>query len=263
MYTSLKPETRPNLVEYSTNLLAAGGTQLKVDGEITIDVTFGKLDFPISLVVADLGGLQGILGSRFIRSAEDVVFDLKKGTIVVGSQVCYLHEKSGEASYVRIEQTVEVPCNHELQVIGRVSPNWPLDTRDKGLIEVADDFDKKSGLIIPRTLVEVEYWQVMVTLSNFNDHPISVEEGTIVGALAPVEYVGRISSQIAATRQRKQVDDLPEYLRPLIDTEQLTEDQVIFFIYFLFQLFTLGDIGHGRFSYSPSCAEDSFCSQTN
>ena len=227
VYTSLKPETRPNLVEYSTNLLAAGGTQLKVYGEITIGVTFGKLDFPISLVVADLGGLQGILGSRFIRSAEDVVFDLKKGTMVVGSEVCYLHEKSGEAScYVRIEQTVEVPCNHEIQVIGRVSPNWPLDTCDKGLIEVADDFDKKSGLIIPRTLVKVEDWQVMVTLSNFNDHTISVEEGTIVGALAPVEYVRRISSQIAATRQKKQVDDLPEYLRPLIDTEQLTEDQI-------------------------------------
>ena len=157
VYTSLKPETRPNLVEYSTNLLAAGGTQLKVYGEITIDVTFGKMDFPISLVVADLGGLQGILGGRFIRSAEDVVFDLKKGTMVVGSEVCYLHEKSGEAScYVRLEQTVEVPCNHELQVIGRVSPNWPLDTCDKGLIEVADDFDKKSGLIIPRTLVKVE-----------------------------------------------------------------------------------------------------------
>ena len=69
-------------------------------------------------------------------------------------------------------------------------------------------------------------WQVMVTLSNFNGHPISVEEDTIVGALAPVEYVRRISSQIAATRQKKQVDDLPEYLRPLIDTEQLTEDQV-------------------------------------
>ena len=80
-------------------------------------------------------------------------------------------KKSGEAScYVRLEQTLEVPCNHELQVIGRVSPNWPLDTRDKGLIEVADDFDKKSGLIIPRTLVKVEDWQVMVTLSNFNDH---------------------------------------------------------------------------------------------
>ena len=134
-----------------------------------------------------------------------------------------------DVQYSRLEQTLEVPCNHELQVIGQVSPNWPLDTRDKGLIEVADDFDKKSGLIIPRTLVKVEDWQVMVTLSNFNDHPISVEEGTIVGALAPVEYVRRISSQIAATRQKKQVDDLPEYLRPLMDTEQLTEDQVSFF----------------------------------
>ena len=55
-----------------------------------------------------------------------------------------------------------------------------------------------------------------------------------MGALAPVEYVRRISSQIAATRQKKQVDDLPEYLRPLMDTEQLTEDQVSFFLMFFY-----------------------------
>ena len=41
---------------------------------------------------------------------------------------------------IRLEQVVEVPGNHEVQVVGRVSPNWPLATCDRGLVEAARDF---------------------------------------------------------------------------------------------------------------------------
>ena len=102
---------------------------------------FGKTEFVIPLVVTDLGGLQGILGNRFIRSAEDVDFDLRRGTMSVGSEVYCLHERAGEGDcYVRLEPVVEVPVNHEVQVVGRVSPNWPLATCDRGLVEAARDF---------------------------------------------------------------------------------------------------------------------------
>ena len=110
-------------------------------GEVTLDVRLAQIDFSIPLVVADLGGLQGILGNRFIRSADDVDFDLRRGTMSVGSEVYYLHERAGEGDcYVRLEQVVEVPGNHEVQVVGRVSPNWPLATCDRALVEAARDF---------------------------------------------------------------------------------------------------------------------------
>ena len=149
-YNTLDPATRPSLLEYPTELLAAGGTQLRVYGEANVEVRFGSLDFAIPVVVADLGDLQGILGNRFIRSAEDVTFDLRKGTMTVGEQVCYLHERAGEDScYVRIKESVQIPGNHEVQVMSRVSPNWPLATCRRGLIEVADDFEleHRKGLL--------------------------------------------------------------------------------------------------------------------
>ena len=141
VYTSLDPSIRPSLMEYSVSLLAAGGAPLKVYGQIAVEVKFGKTEFVIPLVVTDLGGLQGILGNMFIRSAEDVEFDLRRGTMSMGSEVYYLHERAGEVDcFVRLEQVVEVPGNHEVQVVGRVSPNWPLATCDRGLVEAARDF---------------------------------------------------------------------------------------------------------------------------
>ena len=141
VYRALDPEIRPDLLECVTNLLAAGGAPLKVYGQIAVEVKFGKTEFVIPLVVTDLGGLQGILGNMFIRSAEDVEFDLRRGTMSMGSDVYYLHERAGEVDcFVRLEQVVEVPGNHEVQVVGRVSPNWPLATCDRGLVEAARDF---------------------------------------------------------------------------------------------------------------------------
>ena len=141
VYRALDPEIRPDLLECVTNLLAAGGAPLKVYGQIAVEVKFGKTAFVIPLVVTDLGGLQGILGNMFIRSAEDVEFDLRRGTMSMGSEVYYLHERAGEVDcFVRLEQVVEVPGNHEVQVVGRVSPNWPLATCDRGLVEAARDF---------------------------------------------------------------------------------------------------------------------------
>ena len=141
VYTSLDPSIRPSLMEYSVSLVAAAGAPLKVYGQIAVEVKFGKTEFVIPLVVTDLGGLQGILGNMFIRSAEDVEFDLRRGTMSMGSEVYYLHERAGEGDcFVRLEQVVEVPGNHEVQVVGRVSPNWPLATCDRGLVEAARDF---------------------------------------------------------------------------------------------------------------------------
>ena len=226
VYLGIDPEGRPTLAEYSTDLLAAGGSQLNVYGQIVAEVQFGQVNFTIPLVVADLGGLQGILGNKFIRSAEDVMFDLRKGTMSVGSQICYLHERSGEdGHYVRLEQAIEIPGNHEVQVPARVSPNWTPNIYDRGLLERADDFCSRTGLVVPRTLVTVVDGQVLATLANFHDYPVSVEEGTIVGTLAPVESVRCISAHPVAARRPRSVEHLPEHLKPLIEQEQLTERQ--------------------------------------
>ena len=105
VYTSLDPSIRPSLMEYSVSLLAAAGAPLKVYGQIAVEVKFGKTEFVIPLVVTDLGGLQGISGNMFIRSAEDVEFDLRRGTMSMGSEVYYLHERAGEVDcFVRLER---------------------------------------------------------------------------------------------------------------------------------------------------------------
>ena len=226
IYHALSPEAKPVLMECETNLLAAGGTKLKVYGQVTANVKFGNTDFVLPLVVADLGGLQGILGNKFIRTADDVTFDLRKGTMLVGSDVLYLHERCGEAScYVRLEHAVEVPSNHEVQVVGRVSPNWPLKACDKGLLEAVSDLGYRTSLLVPKALVLVKDWQVLVTLSNFNDFPVNVDEGVIVATLAPVEFVRHISSQEVSTPDGRSVSDLPEHLRRLVDVEHLTDEQ--------------------------------------
>ena len=63
VYASLDASKRPRLVKYAANLLAAGGTQLKVNGEVVAEVRFGEFDLTIPVVIADLGGLEGILGN--------------------------------------------------------------------------------------------------------------------------------------------------------------------------------------------------------
>ena len=226
VYGSLDPEVRPSLFAYSGSLLAAGGTRLKVYGMVTLNVKFGAMDFAIVLVVADLGSLQGILGNGFIRNAEGVEFDLKRGTMTVGSQLRYLHERAGEAGCcVRIKEAVTIPGNHEMQVLGWVSPNWELTRCDSGMIELDESFVKKTGILVPRTVVRVANGHVLVTLTNFGDDEIQVERGMLIGTVAPVEFVGCVSTAEVGLWERKSLSDVPEHLRQLIEADRLTEEQ--------------------------------------
>ena len=146
--------------------------------------------------------------------------------MTIGSQVSYLHGKAQEDShYVRLELPAEVLANYEVQVLGRVGPNWPSGTQDRGLLEVAVDFVDQTRLIVPKTLVTVKDQQIIVTLSNFNDHTVSVEQGTIVGTLSPVENVRQISAHPMISWEQNPIEELPEHLKPLINIEQLMEEQ--------------------------------------
>ena len=97
-------------------LRAADGNNLIVHGETELDKQLGLEVFRITVIMAELGELQGILGMDFL-SQEGCVFDLYHGRMIVNESEFILHRLGDEPKCnVCLSKSVTVPPESELIV---------------------------------------------------------------------------------------------------------------------------------------------------
>ena len=232
-FMQIDPTKRPCIEPCPIRLRGAGGESLKVYGEVVLEVMLGRYWYEIPTVVADLGNLEGLLGIRYLRSANECQMDFIRGILSVDDNKIQLHVRSYEGiSHVRAESGFVIPAEHEIVVSGVLSCR-PLAT-EQGLIEPCDDFFHRTGILIPKALVYQEQGRVMVVLANFSEDPVRIKPGTILGTWAPADELETVDIAPVLTGkgppQKKtcKVDQLPEHLRPLAANAagRLNEEEV-------------------------------------
>ena len=82
---------KPNLSDTNLRLITANGKDLNILGETEIDIVIAGCHFSISVVVADLGSLDGILGMKFLSDGECII-DTFHGTLTVNNFEIMMHK---------------------------------------------------------------------------------------------------------------------------------------------------------------------------
>jgi predicted aspartyl protease len=107
--TFLRMDSRPKLRQIGETFVAADGRALRVYGEVELDIVLGLQPLTVTFVVADLGGLQGILGMNFLAK-QKCTLDLFQGFMNSENFAIRLHKKHDTGCYVlRLAEQVVLP----------------------------------------------------------------------------------------------------------------------------------------------------------
>ena len=198
------------------------GEKVPVLGREMLQLSIGALQVQQEMWIADITD-DCILGTDFLDPRGCVV-DFKHGKLLVGSEEvpfvksCSPPEPS--CSRVRLMEYVDVPPRSERVVMARVEGS--LGPAKWGLLEPRTASSQANdGVLIGRTLVDLEKEDVPLRLMNITDHPRRIKKGAELAVCEPVcgvsisgDVDGSSCGSVKGARvQRK----LPNHVRELYE----------------------------------------------
>lgn len=237
VYFSIPEDQRPPLRPLETKLFAANEQGIQTHGQTCIDfcLSDGTI-FHESVIVADIGDTQGILGMRFLRN-QDAFVQFKKGVLWCGD-LCWnlIGPESSNGMQARLTKGVIVPAGHGLTVpVHFDAQRAETFRRDPegwdAILEAPEDLVSLNGVAVPRAVVRVRkvngMWGTYVSLTNFSQEDVIMLPGSCVGSVLPAGDVtpseGLRCSRVSNVEGRT----LPEHLQPLLakGTKHLSKPQ--------------------------------------
>ncbi|CAC5382458.1 unnamed protein product [Mytilus coruscus] len=128
---------------------------------------------------------------------------------------------------VAIQETVNVPPNSEMIVSGE--SNEPIFRGLAGLIEPNEKLMEKNGLLVARSIVHPEMYNIPLRIININNEPCTLYKGTIIATCNKVneediqtsEFVNKTGGQATINKGRR----LPDYLHEVFESSQVNLDK--------------------------------------
>ena len=182
-------------------LSTASGKPMDVSGEADIRLRIGGIVYPRTVVVADLGGMEGIRGLDFLEDNQ-ALFDVATGYIqTVEGQVILHRGDLGDRVSLCIARDIVVPPNCEYCVSGFIE-NKKNRSHERGsawIMEPSDKFQEENRLILARSLIDAGRQEIPLMVLNTASQEVRLRKGMVVGDIQPVVHViDNISAKASA-----------------------------------------------------------------
>ena len=198
------------------HLKAADGNDLKVHGETKLQVQLGEDVFLIPVVVAELGGLQGMLGMDFLSQC---VIDSQHGRLLREQSEISLHRLGDNLTCSMFTQKrVRVPASSEVVIEGQLSDHLWCDSHTEAALEPHGSFLDRTGLMMPRALVKVHKDKVLCTITNFGAADVHIPKGTPLACIMPIENIVCGVTEDQSGPIKSGSGKVPEYLHNMVNT---------------------------------------------
>ena len=239
-YTSLLNRTvferlccgEQSLRKTDTKLYTASGKLLNISGEVDVKLKIGNCEYPRTLVVADMGEMEGVLGLDFLEHTK-AVFDISAGCLILPTCKLQLHrEDSDEIVSVCVREDSCLPPFSELIISGYLSSNEVDVCQLTGswVVESTSCPDE-SGLVVARSVVSVG--EVPVRIMNMNGEPVVLKKGTRVASAEAADEIcsAELDKKVCTLTDsigKRTRSVLPEHLDCLVQgaSKKLTESEL-------------------------------------
>ena len=190
------------------------GETAPIRGKAELRLGIGVLTIPHQMWVAEITD-ECIWGLDFLEHHGCQV-DLKEGVLLIGEEEVPLQQpqKDAEPSTCRViaQNSVNLPPRSETIVPASLmnfsgDARWGVLSPDR----VAPAID---GLLIGKTLVDLQQERVPVRVLNLSDQPRKLKSGS---GLAICELVECVLTSRACVRENVPVCELPKYVKPLYE----------------------------------------------
>ena len=182
-------------------LSTTSGKPMDVSGEADIRLRIGGIVYPRTVVIADLDGMEGILGLDFLEDNQALI-DVAAGYIqTVEGQVILHRGDSGDGVSMCIARDVAVPLNREYCVSGFIG-NKKNRSHNRGsawIMEPSDKFQEANWLILARYLIDAGRQEIPLMVLNTASQEVRLRKGMVVGNIQPVVHVSdNVSAKASA-----------------------------------------------------------------
>ncbi|VDI23711.1 Hypothetical predicted protein [Mytilus galloprovincialis] len=197
--------------------------------KFVLEIIFILYVYHHNVLVADISN-EGIIGMDFLVTHDcDVLLSQNKLKIKGEIIQCYHYASSAKSCYrVAIQETVDVPPNSEMIVSGE--SDEPIFRGLAGLIEPNEKFMEKNGLLVARSIVHPEMYNIPLRIINLNKEPCTLYKGTIIATCNKVdeediqtsEFVNSVAGGQTIVNKGRQ---LPDYLHEVFESNQANLDK--------------------------------------
>ncbi|CAG2195664.1 unnamed protein product [Mytilus edulis] len=169
----INPSLLPKMNPVNINLITATGDSAPFIGQVDVEICLGNYIYHHNVLVADISN-EGIIGMDFLVTHDcDVLLSQNKLKIKGEIIQCYHYASSAKSCYrVAIQETVDVPPNSEMIVSGE--SDEPIFRGLAGLIEPNEKFMEKNGLLVARSIVHPEMYNIPLRIINLNKEPCTL-----------------------------------------------------------------------------------------
>ena len=191
IYRSLSDELCTPLAGTDMVLHGADGKKLKVFGCTSLTFQVDEVEYTTNMVVATLGGLQAILGMKFLEEHQSRI-DLGQGTLICGDCCHTLSHvvPQPQRTRVRLAQKVRLEARTATRVLGVLED--PSTVEGDALVEQDPWVWEETGVMLPRTLVRAgETDLVEFVMLHWGKEPLELLARTPVAVVQQVTPLER------------------------------------------------------------------------
>ena len=157
VFRGLSPQCRSPLKGTGSRLVGADGSALALHGESVVEAQVDGHSYSVSVVVAGLGTLQGILGMKFLLD-QGCSLDICSGQLKVGGTVHPLHRADATGCcHLILTEPVVTSMKGRVIVKGRVEKSGDgVALVGTAVLESSPSLMWETGVMVPRSVVEVD-----------------------------------------------------------------------------------------------------------
>ena len=209
------------LQKVEQTLSTADGTPMQVLGSAAYEVEISGYVTQLTLVIADISGVDGILGMDFLCESGITINAGQSKLHIQGHTVNLYRDGSLQCARVRLEQKVYVPPCSEIEVKAKIEGN--VGSCTPSIIEPIKLLAQKK-LLVSRVLIDSEQRETVMSIVNLSDNSVRLQRNTLVGTVQPIESIQEPTPKITETNISS---SLPAHLQPLLDnaSPELTSQQ--------------------------------------
>lgn len=203
----------------STALIAAGGENLQVYGQVKLTFTVQGCSFKHNFVVVDLDEIPGILGIDLLDTHQAQI-NISKALLIMpnGSEIKLNKKQNQHCALIRLREKLVLPANSEsvFQV------NVPKNMREDNMLIEPNGQLAKSGIVISNALVNAKENKVTISAINCRNNDVTLKKCKVIGN---IQKVCQITEPLALDKTDE--TEIPEHLQCLLDnvSPKVNEEQ--------------------------------------
>ena len=221
IFTEIGGETS-QLQKVEQTLSTADGTPMNVLGSAAYEIEISEYATQLSLVIADISGVDGILGMDFLSEPGVTINAGQCKLHIQGQTISLFRDGSIHCARVKLGQKVSIPPCSEIEVKAKIEGK--IGHCNASIIEPIKLLAKKK-LLVARVLIDSNQSETVMSILNLSDTPVRLQRNTLVGTVQSVENVQEPVSK--STSENECSASLPVHLQPLIERAsiELTSQQ--------------------------------------